>query len=151
MDGTCSDELQVLDFEGAMSLVVQPTHYMPKRWHGKENCDSVKMEFETLFQYTGMILLEEMVSIFLTPYLLIFVVPKHVEDILNFISDFTIHDEGAGHVCSFSVFNFESHGNSRYGSPSDAPHGHRSSQVKMEKSFLSFQYTYPTWEPSAQG
>lgn len=45
-----SNELQVLDAEGAMTLVVQQTHYMPKRWRGKENTDLVRREFETLFQ-----------------------------------------------------------------------------------------------------
>ncbi|XP_043704370.1 autophagy-related protein 9-like [Telopea speciosissima] len=146
-----TNELQVLDPQGAMSLVVQHTHYMPKRWRGKENIDMVRMEFETLFQYTGMMLFEEMASIFLTPYLLLFVVPKRVDDILQFISDFTVDVEGIGHVCSLSVFDFEAHGNSNYGSPYNASHSRRSSQGKMEKSFLSFQSSYPTWEPNAQG
>lgn len=78
-----------------------------------------------------MMLLEEMASIFLTPYLLLFVVPKvfvlseivypfyfgssklilfwswyglcfvlqRVEDILQFIADFTEHVDGVGDVC----------------------------------------------------
>lgn len=45
-----SDELLVLDPHGTMSLVVQHTHFMPKRWCGKENTEFVRMEFETLFQ-----------------------------------------------------------------------------------------------------
>jgi hypothetical protein len=45
-----TDELLVLDPEGAMSMVVQHTHYMPKRWRGKENTEIVCIEFETLFQ-----------------------------------------------------------------------------------------------------
>lgn len=44
------DEFSARDPQGAMSLVVQHTHYMPKRWRGKENTQSVRMEFETLFQ-----------------------------------------------------------------------------------------------------
>ncbi|KAL5994560.1 autophagy protein atg9 [Asimina triloba] len=52
-----TNEFQVLDQEGAMSLVVQHTHYMPKRWRGKENTDSVRMEFETLFQLAVIFLL----------------------------------------------------------------------------------------------
>ncbi|KAK2978705.1 hypothetical protein RJ640_026923 [Escallonia rubra] len=121
-----SDELLVLNPQGAMSLVVQHTHYMPKRWRGREYTETVRMEFETLFQvkrrqwerkpckydriysdhpfgadtapnYTGMMLLEEMASIFLTPYLLVFVVPKRVEEILQFIADFTVDVEGVGH------------------------------------------------------
>lgn len=45
-----TDELLVLDPQGTMSLVVQHTHYMPKRWRGKENTETVRLEFETLFQ-----------------------------------------------------------------------------------------------------
>ncbi|XP_057513286.1 autophagy-related protein 9 isoform X1 [Actinidia eriantha] len=146
-----SDELLVLDPQGSMSLVVQHTHHMPKRWRGKENTVTVRTEFETLFQYTGMMLLEEMASIFLTPYLLLFVVPKRVDDILQFIADFTVNVEGVGHVCSFSVFDFQNHGNSNYGAPYSSPSIQRSSQGKMEKSFLSFQSSYPTWDPNAQG
>ncbi|KAM1570665.1 hypothetical protein FF1_035706 [Malus domestica] len=146
-----SDELLVLDPEGAMSMVVQYTHYMPKTWRGKENTERVRVEFETLFQYTGMMLLEEMASIFLTPYLLIFVVPKRVDDILQFIADFTVNVEGVGHVCSFSTFDFERHGNSNYGSPDNVPRSQRSSQGKMEKSFLSFKSNYPSWDPNTQG
>ncbi|GAA0151254.1 hypothetical protein LIER_10012 [Lithospermum erythrorhizon] len=146
-----TDELLVLDPQGTMSLVVRHTHYMPKRWRGKENTDFVRLEFETLFQYTGMMLLEEMASIFLTPYLLLFVVPKRVDDILEFIADFTLDVEGMGHVCSFSVFDFQNHGNGRYGSPFNTTRTQRSSQGKMEKSFLSFHSSYQSWEPDAQG
>lgn len=145
------DEILVLDPQGAMSLVVQHTHYMPKRWRVKENTETVRLEFETLFQYTGMMLLEEMASIFLTPYLLIFVVPKRVDDILKFIKDFTVDVEGVGHVCSFSRFDFRNHGNKRYGSPFNSTHEQRSSQGKMEKSFLSFQIAYPSWDPNDDG
>uniref|UniRef100_A0A804LH34 Autophagy-related protein 9 n=1 Tax=Zea mays TaxID=4577 RepID=A0A804LH34_MAIZE len=44
-----ADELQVFDPEGAMCLAVHQTHYMPKRWRGKENSELVRREFETLF------------------------------------------------------------------------------------------------------
>ncbi|KAG0484342.1 hypothetical protein HPP92_008421 [Vanilla planifolia] len=146
-----SEELEVLDPEGMMASVVQHTHYFPKRWRGRENSNAVRAEFETLFQYTTMMLLEEMASIFITPYLLIFVIPKRVDDILQFISVFTVDVEGVGHVCSFSMFDFEKHGNGKYASPFDASHTMRSSQGKMEKSFLSFQSAYASWEPSAHG
>ncbi|XP_042403381.1 autophagy-related protein 9-like isoform X1 [Zingiber officinale] len=145
-----TDELQVRDPEGAMSIAIQNTHYMPKKWRGRENSDAVCAEFETLFQYTGMMLLEEMASIFITPYLLIFVVPKHVDDILKFISKFTVYVDGVGDVCSFSLFDFQNHGNKKYASPSNAERD-KSSQGKTEKSFLSFQSTYPYWEPDTYG
>ncbi|KAH0925696.1 hypothetical protein HID58_017952 [Brassica napus] len=54
--------------------------------------------------YTGMMLLEEMASIFITPFLLMFVVPKRVDDILQFIRNFTVDIEGVGNVYSFNAF-----------------------------------------------
>lgn len=48
-----TNELLVLDPEGAMSMVVQHTHYMPKRWRGKESTEMVRIEFETLFQVSS--------------------------------------------------------------------------------------------------
>ncbi|KAJ4903516.1 autophagy 9 (APG9) [Raphanus sativus] len=135
-----SDELLVLDPVGTMAAVAQHTHYMPKRWRGKENKDD----------YTGMMLLEEIASIFITPFLLMFVVPK-VDDILQFIRDFTVDIEGVGNVCSFSAFDFENHGNAKYGSPCNVSRDKRSSQGKMEKSFLSFQSSYPSWESDSLG
>ncbi|KAI3741934.1 hypothetical protein L1987_59613 [Smallanthus sonchifolius] len=146
-----SDELLVVDPHGTMSLVSKHTHFMPKRWRAKENTEFVRMEFETLFQYTGKMLLEEMASIFLTPYMLIFVVPKRADDILQFITNFTVNVEGVGHVCSFSLFDFRNHGNSKYASPHNSSHIFRSSQGKMEKSFLSFHSSYPLWEPKVDG
>ncbi|KAK1317023.1 hypothetical protein QJS10_CPA05g00944 [Acorus calamus] len=146
-----TDELHVLDPIKAMSHVVEHTHYMPKKWRGRENTDSVRKVFEIFFQYTWFMLLEEMASIFLTPYLLIFVVPEHVANILRFIEEFTVHIKGVGDVCSLSAFDFERHGNSKYGSPCNATPHMRSSQGKLEKSFLSFHTEYPTWEPNAQG
>ncbi|KAL3644895.1 autophagy protein atg9 [Castilleja foliolosa] len=83
-----------------------------------------------------MMLLEEMTSIFLTPYLLLFVVPKRVDDILQFVMEFTVDVEGVGHICSFSLFDFRNHGNKKYGSIFISPPDRRSSQGKMEKSFL---------------
>ncbi|RCV42108.1 hypothetical protein SETIT_9G189200v2 [Setaria italica] len=146
-----ADELQVIDPEGAMTLVVQHTHYMPKRWRGKESSELVRKEFETLFQYTITMLLEEMASIFITPYLLIFVLPKRVNDILCFISEFTVYVDGVGDVCSLSLFDFQRHGNRNYGSPLDSVKDMRSSQGKMEKSLLSFQSTYTSWQPNPDG
>ncbi|XP_042472700.1 autophagy-related protein 9-like isoform X2 [Zingiber officinale] len=144
-----SDEVQVLDHDGAMSLVVNYTHYMPKRWRGKEKTDLVRAEFQSMFQYTGTMLLEELLSIFLTPIILVFFLPERVDDILHFILEHTVYVEGVGDVCS--TFNFKNHGNTKYGSPCPAEKERSSSQGKMEKSFFSFQCAYLYSEPDADG
>lgn len=105
----------------------------------------------------------------------LFFYSQRVNDILQFISDFTVDVEGVGDVCRFSftletflcdfkstfvivyhvkgclrvfffvfffsslsAFDFESHGNSNYGSPYNTTQQRRSSQGKMEKSFLRY-------------
>ncbi|KAI5078777.1 hypothetical protein GOP47_0006448 [Adiantum capillus-veneris] len=145
------EEFQVFEPERYLRLVSCFTHYMPKHWRGAENKDIVRAEFESLFQYTGITLLEELISIFVTPYVLLFSLPKYVEDILQFIRDFTVHIDGVGHVCSLSVFDFEHHGNQNYGSPFHTHKAMRSCQGKMEKSFLNFRSRYPHWVPDFNG
>nr|GEY65419.1 aminopeptidase M1 [Tanacetum cinerariifolium] len=49
-------------------------------------------------EYIRKMLLEEMASIFLTLFLLIFLVPEWVDDILEFIQEYTLDVEGVGHV-----------------------------------------------------
>lgn len=110
---------------------------------------------------------------------------QRVDDILQFIADFSVNVEGVGHVCrlvysgsiwfaileafifvdsivssyelcfvlkhqrdkflaisfgSFSTFDFQNHGNSNYGSPYHTPRTQRSSQGKIEKSFLGYEH-----------
>lgn len=141
----------VFDPESCMYRVVCHTHYLPKHWRGAANTDAVRAEFDALFQLKALLFLEEMVSIFLTPFLLWFCLPQCVDRVLHFVQEFTIHVEGVGHVCSLSVFDFELHGSSKYGSPCNASKQRRSSQGKMEKSFLGFKSQYPTWEPDSHG
>lgn len=57
----------------------------------------------------------------------------------------------AGDVCSLAAFDFQHHGNGKYGAPTHGAKAARSRQGKMEKSFLSFAATYPTWQPPQEG
>lgn len=66
--------------------------------------------------------------------------------------DHTERIEGVGDVCSLAAFDFGRHGNPKYGAPCSAPEKRvRSKQGKMEKSFLTFVATYPTWAPPTAG
>ncbi|GJU56471.1 autophagy-related protein 9 [Tanacetum coccineum] len=81
---------------------------MLKRRHGKENTEFVQVEFENLFQYTGKMLLKEIASIFLSLFLLIFVVPQvqWLGNILEFIEEYTVDVENIGHVCMYCFKGF---------------------------------------------
>jgi len=70
--------------------------------------------------------------------------------IVQFLNDYTARIEGVGDVCSLATFDFDRHGNTNYGS-SGSDKSYRSRQGKLEKSFLSFVESYPTWTPNSGG
>ena len=53
-----------------------------------------------------MTFLYDLLSVFTTPYILIFILPKQSIEIINFIKLHTIHRKNVGNICSFA--NFES-------------------------------------------
>lgn len=137
------------DPELAMLEVVAHTHYLPRHWRGRAHTREVQQQFMALFQFKALLFLEEMASIILTPFVLYFSLPRCAPAILQFVRDNTVLVDGVGDICSLAAFDFEKHGNSKYGSPISSPKDARSRQGKMEKSFLSFAATYPSWEPAA--
>lgn len=146
-----SDEPVAFDPELAMSLVVQHTHYLPRHWRGRAHSREVQEQFQQLFQYKVVLFLEEVASIILTPFVLYFSLPRCSKAIIQFVDDFSTRVEGVGDICSLAAFDLTRHGNSKYGAPVHCAKDHRSKQGKLEKSFLSFVATYPTWHPNAVG
>lgn len=137
------------DPELALLEVVAHTHYLPRHWRGRAHTREVHDNFQALFPFKASLFLEEMASIVLTPFVLCFSLPYCTHAILDFVRDNTVFVEGVGDICSLANFDFEKHGNSKYGALTHCPKASRSRQGKMEKSFLSFVSTYPTWEPGA--
>ena len=139
------------DPEHRMHEVVKWSHFMPRHWRGRCHTGAVQAEFQLLFQYKAILFVEEVFSIFLTPFILYFYLPNSAHRIIQFVQEFTVEIEGVGDVCSLSVFDFQRHGNLKYGSPAQGEKGLRSAQGKMEKSFLSFCALYQDWEPDEHG
>lgn len=69
----------------------------------------------------ALLFVEELASIVLTPFVLYWSLPACVPAILAFVRDFTMHVDGVGDICSLAAFDFERHGNLKYGSPAHAP------------------------------
>eukprot|EP00959_Pyramimonas_sp_CCMP1952_P337465 7067140-Pyramimonas_sp.AAC.1 len=149
--GLITEEHKVFAPEIAMKEVVKHTHYFPRKWRNRCHHKDVQSEFEELFQYKGVVFLEEMLSILSTPVILWCSLPKSARAILHFVQDFTVRVDGVGDVCSLSIFDFQQHGDSCYGAPVNCAKQRRSNQGKMEKSFLSFTALYNNWEPDAGG
>ena len=100
----------------------------------------VHQEFGELFAMKILIFAQELISVVLTPFVLWFSLPACAPAIIDFFREFSVHVDGRGYVCSFAEFNFERHGNVKFGAPSHVQDKKMvSNEGKMEKSFLNFK------------
>ncbi|KAH8661633.1 autophagy-related protein 9 [Tricladium varicosporioides] len=107
VNGAIPAENEVLDPEYALRNVIEYTHYKPPHWENRLHTEEVKIEFASLYQMKVVILLEEVLSIIITPFILWSSLPKCSDQIIDFFREFTIHVDGVGYVCSFAVFDFK--------------------------------------------
>jgi autophagy-related protein 9 len=135
--------------EALMQSVASHTHYLPSSWRGKGHSRAVYLEFSRMYQYRVLLLLQEILGCITTPFLLCFALPQRAEQILAFIKSFTVQVEGVGHVCGFALFDFERHGDTRYGAPVDGRAELRSRDGKMEKAYVNFKVNHPSWRHDA--
>ena len=133
------------DAEEIMLQLSAKTHYFPIHW--KNNCNSfdVRDDFFELFQYKIQLFFQELVSVALTPYLLITSLPGSAANILAFVDQHTVQDRTLGAVCRYSLFDFKRYGNGKYGCSQGSNIGEASLQGKMEKSYINFKEHHPDW------
>ncbi|KAF8798110.1 APG9-domain-containing protein [Phlegmacium glaucopus] len=149
--GMVPEDNRVFDPEVLMTEVIMYTHYMPDEWKSQLHSKKVHQEFGELFAMKILIFAQELISVVLTPFVLWFSLPACAPAIIDFFREFSVHVDGRGYVCSFAEFNFERHGNIKFGAPTQA-HDKKmvSNEGKMEKSFLNFKATNPDWNPTDQ-
>ncbi|KAK6205360.1 autophagy-related protein 9 [Scheffersomyces amazonensis] len=97
----------VYDPEASLRYVSQFTHYLPTSWRKRLHTIEVKNEFCDLFSLKIVIILNEILSVILTPFLLWFKVSNSSGAIIDFFREYSVHVDGLGYVCSFAMFNFE--------------------------------------------
>ncbi|KAG5636822.1 hypothetical protein H0H81_006738 [Sphagnurus paluster] len=147
--GMIPDENRVFDPEMLMMEVIAYTHYMPDEWKDQLHSKQVHQEFGELFAMKVLIFAQELLSVVLTPFVLWFSLPDCAPAIIDFFREFSVHVDGRGYVCSFAEFNFDRHGNVKFGAPTQTRDKKMiSNEGKMEKSFLHFKATNPDWNPS---
>lgn len=95
------------DPEASLRYVSQFTHYLPSRWNGKLHTIKVKNEFCELYNLKIIIIINEIISLILTPFILWFKVSNNASSIIDFFREYSIHVDGLGYVCYFAMFNFE--------------------------------------------
>lgn len=162
--GMVRDGHLVFDPDILMKEVIRHTHYMPEEWRGQLHSQKVYQEFGQLFTMKVMIFVQELLSVVLTPLILMLSLPSCAPEIIDFFREFTIHVDTLGYVCSFAVFDFKRHGNIRFGGNIDETGEEAADDVqqdgwqrderlqskdgKMEQSFLAFKAAHPEWTPT---
>ncbi|KAJ3985416.1 putative transmembrane protein [Lentinula detonsa] len=150
--GMIPDDNRVFDPEMLMTEVITYTHYMTDEWKGQLHSKKVHQDFGELFAMKIMIFVEELLSVVLTPFVLWFSLPDCAPAVIDFFREFSVHVDGRGYVCSFAEFNFERHGNVKFGAPNPIKDQRMlSNEGKMEKSFLNFKAANPEWTPDPLG
>ena len=97
---------QVSDPAFYLGHVNECTHYEPASWQNRLHTDEVRAEFAQLYQPKILIFAEEILSMVITPFLLMFRLPQCSERIVDFFREFSIVVDGLGIVCSYSMFPF---------------------------------------------
>lgn len=141
------DEHKVFEPKEKLEEVCAIIHYYPDHWKEKGHHLEIRDEFMELFQYSLIQLIQELLSILVTPLILCFSLPKSSEAIVKFMNDITLDLDGVGHVCGFATFNFNKFGSSVSGEKVAKNILEKSMQDKMAVSYLNFKAHYPSWQP----
>lgn len=154
--GMLPDENMIYDSSYSMEEVIEFTHYKPSHWQDRLHTVEVKSEFEQLYQMQIVILLEEILSMIFTPFVLWFTLPRCSDRIIDFFREFTVNVDGLGYVCSFAEFNFKKpaqtgtgeNAGTRAMKPSDIAMQAREQEYyatkddKLEQSYYNFMNDY---------
>lgn len=136
--------------------ILAHAHYLPSSWCGQAHTSKIRNQFEHFFQLKAMYILNELVSPFLTPFILITQLRPKSLDIVDFFRNFTVSVVGVGDVCSFAQMDVRKHGNpdwhvtkSAGDNTNDLPNTNQYTQGehgKTELSLIHFTVTNPTWK-----
>ncbi|NWJ00771.1 ATG9A protein, partial [Crypturellus undulatus] len=143
------DEHLVWCPEQLLQCVLAHIHYMPNHWQGNASKADTRAEMAQLFQYKAVFILEELLSPIVTPLILIFALPAHALDIIDFFRNFTVEVVGVGDICSFAQLDVRHHGHPQWLSAAhtEASVYQQAEDGKTELSLMHFAITNPRWQP----
>lgn len=105
--GSSPQEDSVADPAYYLDAVIYQIRYEPASWHDRLHTDEVRAEFSSLYQPKILLFVEEILSMVITPFILMFRLPNCSERIVDFFREFSIVVDGLGVVCSYSMFPFK--------------------------------------------
>eukprot|EP01134_Creolimax_fragrantissima_P004268 CFRG4268T1 len=99
-----------IDPQPQMLRVVNFTHYLPQEWKdaGFESV-LVRKEFSRLYEFKALFLIQETLSVAITPFILWYTIPSYSRAIVDLFRETVVHKASVGDVCSFAMFDFKYH------------------------------------------
>ncbi|CAI4057312.1 autophagy protein ATG9 SKDI_04G0950 [Saccharomyces kudriavzevii IFO 1802] len=102
---TITQEYHVFDPEETLKELYEYTHYLPKEWEGRYHKEEIKLQFCKLYNLRIVILLRELTSLMITPFVLWFSLPSSAGKIVDFFRENSEYVDGLGYVCKYAMFN----------------------------------------------
>jgi len=109
--GMLPDEYESHDPVMHLREVLMFLHYCPAHWKNNLHTNTVRAEFSEMYQMRVLIFLDEILSLILTPIILLQNAGKRSERVIDFFRETTVHIEGIGYQCNFAVFGMKKNQN----------------------------------------
>jgi len=103
-----------------MAEVQKHTHYSPPHWRGRTHTREVHGEFAFMYPNRLALFLHEILSVAVTPFILMFCLPHSAERVVQFVAARTVEVQGVGHLCAYAMFDLDRDGDTKYGNPAAA-------------------------------
>ena len=116
-----------------MNNIIKETYYDPGYWKNNGHKLNIRDEFLEYFKYIIILFMYDILSVVMTPYLLIFVVSRQANIIHSFLKHNTTYKKNIGNICTFSDFKRKTENQSI------------ENNEKLENSILCFSGNYPDW------
>jgi hypothetical protein len=120
-------------------------HDLPQEWLDNSCKREVYNKFIKLYEYRILTLIKELFGNLIVPYILLVSLPNSAVDIIKFVQEYSVELVDVGHVCQFSIFDFNKNGNPQYGSTTHQTN-QPSNNGKLEKSYINFKINNPDWK-----
>ncbi|KAK0407128.1 hypothetical protein QR680_019016 [Steinernema hermaphroditum] len=152
-----SDENGVFSPQLFMEKIIAHIQYAPTGWKQNAHTEEVLEGFCHLFPLRALLLVQELLSPFITPYYVLFVLRPKADKLVDFLVQNTTHIDGIGDVCAFASMEVAKHGDPVYQtSVRDVEEGGQDTgpeqlvdNGKIEMSLMAFSTLNSEWRPPA--
>ncbi|KAK0411290.1 hypothetical protein QR680_005583 [Steinernema hermaphroditum] len=160
------NENMVFSPDWFMGHIIAQIHYAPPGWKENAHTDEVQRGFGQLFQLRPYVLLVELLSPVITPFVILFDLRPRAHRFVDFFMEHSTNIEGLGDVCTFATMEVARHGDPVFQASVIDPEPEEEDEDeeeqpdptsisspmrdgKTEMSLMHFAAVNPEWNPPA--